>query len=87
MILSWFDLLILTYVVLAIIDKIIRFHIKLILINKMNYELDKGSSEIRGGYEPSIQGGASKMVKRNNRVKPKFFKLLGQIMNSHMEVS
>jgi hypothetical protein len=26
------------------------------------------------------------MIKRGSRVKPKFFKLLGSIMNSHMDV-
>jgi hypothetical protein len=50
----------------------------------MNFD-DKGFNE-KGVNETS--SSMSKMMKRGGgRVKPKFFKLLGQIMNSHMEVS
>jgi hypothetical protein len=51
----------------------------------MNFE-DKGSHEGRTNMQES-SASVSKIVRRsNNRVKPKFFKLLGQIMNNHMEV-
>ena len=38
------------------------------------------------GLESRFDISSSKILKKNNRVKPKFFKLLGIIMNSHMDV-
>lgn len=35
--------------------------------------------------KPEISFNTGK-IKKNQRIKPKFFKLLGQVMNSHMDV-
>lgn len=43
-----------------------------------------GDGRSFNNQDVSIQ--ASKVVKKNTRIKPKFFKLLGQIMNQHIEV-
>ena len=41
---------------------------------------------ISPNHEVSFQNSMINPINKKNRVKPKFFKLLGQIMNDHIDV-
>jgi len=52
----------------------------------VNYKNKYEQEERQNRNDNSISVSKQAIRKPNNRVKPKFFKLLGQIMNLHVEV-